>query len=347
MHLILHAGAQKTGTTAIQQALWTARDDLAAAGLGYVGEGPNHGPALYSLLSHRRERFPFNLQRGLDRPATLARHNAASRKRLAAALSAPGPSCRLISGEALCRLELEELKALRAFLSPFASSFSVILYLRHPLAWIASMAQQRLKTGATFEQIAAQPPRPAHRTWIERFEAVFGRVDVRLYGRDTDQSWDAATDMLDALGVPGVRVSPGRQNPTMSVRAAEAIEALNRLVPFVGSDERYNPARARGTVRHLLALGGPQVHLLPALTCPEEDALAEDIAWVAERTGIVLDPNVGCGGAVPERNCPRAEEVALTVNDVTLKWERALRDKERLKARLNRIATTEPAERTL
>lgn len=327
----LHAGLHKTGTTLIQNTLYANLAALRAAGVNYLDIEANHSPVLYSLFSARAGSYHMNRRLGITPGESLERHNAALRAALETRLAASECDRFVLSGEDVSVLTEEELGRLKTFLQPYAGRIKVILYLRHPIPWIASEAQERLKSGHRLETLRKSPPPAEYRGRLEKFIRVFGRdwVDFRLYRRDTEPNWDVLDDFLGAIGCPELagKLAPATDaNQGMSAAAAEAIDALNRLCPCFLAEGAWNPERARGAAGTLVKLGGPSFRFSPRESQINEAALAADLDWVRRETGLALDPTLKRAEppeAEPAFGEERAAEIAAIVNELCLRNERS------------------------
>lgn len=329
--IYLHAGLHKTGTTLVQNTLYANLATLRAAGVDYLDTTPNHSPVLYSLFSAWAGSYHMNRRRGITPGESLERHNATLRAALETRLAASTTGRFVLSGEDVSVLTEDELGRLKAFLQPNAGRIRVILYLRHPIPWIASVAQQLLKDGQRLNALKQRPPLAEYRERLEKFIRVFGRdcVDFRLYRRDTEPGWDVLDDFVGLIGCPQLagRLAPAIDaNRGMSAAAAEAIDALNRLCPCFLADGAWNPERAHGAASALVKLGGPLFRFNPHEGHIDEAALAAEVDWVRRETGLALAPALGRtepAEAEPALGEARAAEIAAIVNELCLQNERA------------------------
>ena len=74
--LYLHVGMHKTGTTAIQAAMYASRRQLARRGIYYPGFEQNHSVAIGSLFSEEPEKIIQNMRRGRTSREQVAEYNA-------------------------------------------------------------------------------------------------------------------------------------------------------------------------------------------------------------------------------------------------------------------------------
>ncbi|MEO1549561.1 MAG: hypothetical protein AAFR93_03910 [Pseudomonadota bacterium] len=180
--LILHAGLQKTGTTAIQNALAGDRARLAGHGVHYPAVPRlTKGPYANHLALFRR----------------LAARDFVSRARAQRALARlPQDTPVVLSAENVCRLALPGQGTLRARQLLFLQRIhdllphhkvTPLLYLRRPDAFAQALykeavarGQQSAKAGFA-DFIARQDARFDFPALLQRFEAAFGMVSAVGY----------------------------------------------------------------------------------------------------------------------------------------------------------------------
>lgn len=101
-----------------------------------------------------------------------------------------------LSGESLCRLKIEDLEQLKAWLSPYFDQFKIVCYVREPRSYITSSIQQFMRVGLKTSQI---DPRtlsvsgdivtnrpdfilmPNYRDVLEKFINVFGATNLGIF----------------------------------------------------------------------------------------------------------------------------------------------------------------------
>jgi hypothetical protein len=300
---VVHIGTMKTGTSSIQTSLFGARPALAAAGVRYLGRAANHS-LLYAAFADEPDRLPLLARRGFATHEARRAEAAAWAADLARFLSRPGPGLSVISGEGLCDLGAAGVARLKAAIAPHVDAVRVIVYARPPVAFAQSMAQQVIKWGATFEDIARatlegsdhgpRPRRasvhPAYRDRIGPFIDAFGRdaVTIRAFDPGVLAQGDVVEDFLvqatgrgsAALGVQRIRVNEG-----MDHAAVLMLESLNRSLP-TQSDGRMHAARAPRLVARLKALDVVRSFRLPGFDWDRfAAAVAPDLDWLAGVTG--------------------------------------------------------------
>lgn len=243
--LFLHAGTDKTGTTALQIFLRDNAEALAERGLAYLstGRGQDHNhDALYRRTVEGDDSVWDDL---------------------AEELRASPHRCGAISFEGFYHLDEARLRRIRERLAGIR--VVAILYLRRQSDMVRSGLVQRIKEGGEYLPFEEYAPENLfgygqdYRPILERFARAFGRecVDARRYEAFR---WPEGSLFLDFLGAMGV-VLDGRMlrqafrlpqrdpNPTLDVDAVHLLATLDQW----GIDA----ARRRSAVGLLLAeMGG-------------------------------------------------------------------------------------------
>lgn len=269
MTLYLHAGTNKTGTTSLQQTLAASRPFLAQNGYDYprLDEGPefNHHGLIYAL------------KRSTDAFArTVAGFGAgAAERRL------------VLSSEVVQNLNLREKKEFVAGIIRPGEDVRVVVYLRHPVDWAASAAQQAIKMRSrTYDEVCREPPIYPFRAQLEQWAGVVGRerMVVREFARDALVGGDVVDDVLHQIGAAALigGITRVKANESITAPAARALSEVCRL-----ARERTQPAGL--SLGPLLRMGGPKFALPDWTVGYIQAATQADIAWLAERWGIAFD----------------------------------------------------------
>jgi hypothetical protein len=222
--LILHIGPHKTGSTALQLRLITARDHLSAHGYEY----PLLGISQYA--HHRLNAFLYS------QPAEAQDVTEDSLR----ALAASGKNV-ILSSEDLIYQTAEALERLKALLDAFR--VQAVMFIRTPVELWPSHWQELVKfghqesfleyLGACFgvnAMINALQMSPIHQA--QRFIQVFGRANVRIfcYNNIVADGIDLFEFFLDAvLHVPPVlpRLPTIVMNPSLQPHIVELLRCLN------------------------------------------------------------------------------------------------------------------------
>lgn len=234
----IHIGMPKTGTTAIQAACDEARETLAKQGLHYLSGDRNHSEWLSLAFWNEGDALRLAGYRWQDGPDASA-HRKSLRDRFEEEISGTGHDL-ILSAEGLSMFRLDEVTALRDALAPFFECFRVIAYLREPLSWATSAAQQATKwSGEQLGDLFDQPRLPEFETRFRPWLRVFGGDLVfRAFGPR-----DVVEDFSEAIGLAEPLTSRTRMNEAVSHRSAAVLSHANGVAPpFI--EARHNPFRS-------------------------------------------------------------------------------------------------------
>lgn len=317
--VILHIGMPKTGTTAIQEFLAARRKELLDLGVVYPAVATNHGPFLCRCVeagadARQRER------RRVKRRVTVGFEPEVERERLESILrSNPGETV-VFSGEILSALEEEEVERLRALLEPSGARVRVLLYVREPLAYAASMMQQRLKNG---KRLGRRPSCSNADESFRKYAAVFGEenVEVRLFDRSRFPDGDVTGDILEAIGLEPGAIPGGTDrdfrsvNRALSHEACLLLDAINESEPPL-RDGDPNPRRSPALVEHLQRVRGGKFSIDPDCLGGEEERFREFRLWLEEKVGPV-EAAAGEGGQPGPWSEETISSLAELLNDLS------------------------------
>jgi hypothetical protein len=242
--LILHAGMGKTGTTALQKALWHNRDALARAGIAYPAIGATAGAHhLVSphVLPHLAHRAPW-------------RRYLAPAKWLGKVAALPEPRV-LMSSELVSSADPDRVAAFCAALAPHVD-LHLCLYLRRQDDMMAAVYAQGVKGGVQrrplSQLIDSRLGRYDYMDRLAPWEAALGRdrMIIRPYERSQFHQGDLIRDFfLHVLGLPdlppGFVHDPAADlNARLSVPATEFKRLVNLLIPDRSRTRPYVAALA-------------------------------------------------------------------------------------------------------
>jgi len=276
--LILHAGTEKTGTTALQLFLEAHAPDLAARGFAWPPTGEDY---------RRTGRFPKH--RWLIE-ALMAPERLAGEFDRALAAAPAGTHTLILSDEALYGDWPHATRAGRAALATLARRFETELWVwfREPLAYAASQYVQMLKNpqggppgngrDLSIDEAIELPwfrSRLDYIGFVRDLEAVLGAGKVRAF----PYRGDAIAAFLAALGVADLPVAPTAENRTVGEAGVAILRLLNRY--------DLDPAAKTAATRLVegldallppspLALGEATRARIRDLTAPSLAALARD-----------------------------------------------------------------------
>ena len=331
---ILHAGAEKTGSTSLQHFLRLNEAALAARRI-WVPRALLADPAdpafnhtALSTASQISAGWPDDLQTamGLQDVAGIEAHRAEVAARLAKERAGLGftPEVIIVSSEHVhSRLrEIEDVERAKTLLEPYCGAFKVVLYLRRQDDMARSLAALALRGYARAVRVIPDFSTPHGRDAvlhvdqdyfdfaeiIDRLAWGFGEsaMTVRLYDPDGNGRFDTIDDFFGALGIDiNALARPARQNGGISQTAGELLAYVNRIL--IGHPQR-DLVRARVLAYVQAKLPGT-LHRAPA---GEAALFLRQFAFSNETVRRRWFPARGTLFAPVAEDVPRPEYVPLT-----------------------------------
>lgn len=256
--LIVHAGFHKTGTTALQSALFAASDQLRVEGLTYphVG-GKAHHKAIYSLMGkgwgwEERGGNPPDPKKWpeLIRKVKRARDTA------------------IISSEFLCELSEEEITKFKSELG--IEDVTIYFTLRPLLKIVPSAYQQHLKIGirSDYEKwlhsILDEPGtstitpsfwvRHQHEKVLRKWIAAYGKERVKLVivdEKDPDFMYQTFNHALGLKEPLLVEQKEKDSNRSLTLAEVALLRKINRIYPKTRSWHDYETFIRQGAMKYL------------------------------------------------------------------------------------------------
>ena len=255
--VVLHFGADKTGSSSIQSFLDRTRETLLLEqGIAYA-PGIRHG-RLGSRFTTDPMRYILNREEGVRDPETIRAADdayVAGFERWLAGVG--GARVMALSYEGFLDMDATGLERLRAFCAELADDVDVLIYVRPPLSYARSAISQRVRTGRPAWP-AGDPPVRRYRDRLQPIVATFGkgRTHVRRFARENLAGGDVVSDFCRLLGVDGEALKrvggpPAQLNASLSELAAMVGEALREQLESAGY--RLPPADFESRFGDLLA----------------------------------------------------------------------------------------------
>lgn len=293
MKVILHIGAQKTGSTALQQSLRRSERQLAAHGIAYP-RNPMHEnkqqiiiAGLGALGRRGRRRFPDTSRHSAMRRAWYAD--------LRRTLSEDPVDILLLSTESLFRVYVpERLRTLRDdILSLGADEIRVVGYARRPSSRYLSGLQQGLKASHRLKEPVPTP----YRQILEPYTEVFGReaVVIRSHDRTRLHGGDIVTDFVTEF-LSGTGLSRDELSPPWTSNRSLGAEAMVVLRRYREDFHAENDDVFTDDTRQLIAalreaearIGADRPRLKPMIA-DLLDYATDDALWLRDTFGTAFD----------------------------------------------------------
>lgn len=318
MHLVLHIGPHKTGSSSIQKAFVGARRDLQEQGVLYYTPGFRTAWALAANYASPKARAHPALRRDFATDDEIRRWSEAAWSELEQEVAGSGADLCVLSSEHFASLPAENVPAFIAHLRRLFSGVTVIAYARDPVSLYLSGLQQNIQGGRRLVQL--QGPYGARyklRRQIERYaDAVgAGHVVLRHFDRANLVGGDVVADFLDQLARLGKTVDI----PTASTNESLPGAVIAWLLTVNETWDRDVQADGRKAVitalKRATSLSGlPRLKLDdPVFAAAVREGARADIAWL-NRT--FLDGQVPMAEAGPaDLTRPPAAEIRAAMRD--------------------------------
>ena len=296
MHVIIHIGTPKAGSSALQAALARDAEALAQAGFYLPGQGKLHARAFPTLYSRRATgaSSPW-LRRSFDSAEQVMDWTRATWDELETHVLEHRPPLTLLSGEHF--IALTQKADFIARLRRMFDRITLVAYVRDPVAYYVSATDQGIRSGKKLADLAV-PKARAHsrRDQIMEYERLIGReaMVVRNLARSNLVGGDVGLDFyatLSALTGRDLSALPAAPMANESLPAALSVWLLtqNQMSLDSGSYGNAQEVAALQARRDLLRRlrGHPALAGLPKLrmTEPRLEAAVlhhsrEDSDWI-------------------------------------------------------------------
>lgn len=256
MKALIHIGMPKTGSSSIQEFLKINREGLAARGVLYAPNNPDHGSQFELAVAGRTlsdNIIPEDTPRkilGLPGMEEQRRYLAAYEAFLDAQIAeAPDAWLFVASSEHIQPWlnRVNQIRALDRFLRSRFSSVRYVVYLREQADLLVSAWSERIRRGEVLDLDTHVEQRLAavnYDAMVALWEKAIGtdRLDVRLLRSDWMEGGDLITDFCAAMGVERAGLAePRRMNNALSAETARLRLRLNRVIPVRRKDGSLNP----------------------------------------------------------------------------------------------------------
>lgn len=261
MHVIVHIGPYKTGTSAIQRALTRAAPALRERGVLYFTAPPKPARSLATLFAGEKSIRHPEMRRHFANPDQARAWSLACWEAFEAATAEPGVALSVISSEYFSTLR--DTDGFLARLKGRFSRITVISYVRDPVELYLSTLQQNIRGGETLRDLWTPLDYVyPYRKFLPTFAAAVGldNMIVRRFSRAALDGGDVVTDFAGRLAAFGEmpEIAPVSANESLP----GAVLAWLLLANETWDRKVSGPAR-RAVLRRLFA--APEVAALPKL----------------------------------------------------------------------------------
>jgi hypothetical protein len=253
MRIVLHIGAEKTGTSSVQQFFRRNRDRLKSAGYLYPeAQGYDSHMGLAAACQNDDVRDDLRMIFQLDSVQKIREfrvllseqllEEAGEREFSHLILSSEHCSSRLVS--------LVEVERLAKILRRVSRDVIVLVYVRRQDEFLCSTYSTDVKSGfcgrMTLPGEELRRNRYDYYALLRRWASVFGKENIvcRIYDQERLKQGDIVDDFADAVGIALTDdyARPPRVNESLDVTALEFLRLFNATVPSFRDNAR-NPER--------------------------------------------------------------------------------------------------------
>lgn len=275
LRAVIHIGAEKTGTTTLQEFLHLNREALAAGGVLFPTTPGLRQHVLLTLACmdpgrenrQTRSHEPFAADPDHWRNDFTVRLQEEIR-------SAPAGARQLLLTTELLHTQLlapREVARLKALLDPFCDDYRIVFYMRRQDRLEVSRYSTNLRAGGTRPSVL---PKRADRYLdyervLARWEPVFGAGSLvpRVFDATQFHGGDLLSDFVHAAGLPldvAHCVRPGSRNTALSARAQWLLRQFNLGSDALPWDDLPDRARLTNLVADELGRRCPGPPRMPA-----------------------------------------------------------------------------------
>ena len=226
---ILHIGPHKTGSTSIQQSLHRGREILEKYGAYYLNTNSfNHSWLISSAFASR-------VYKDYHRKVKQGKEIDYDKYDCTTALNILEKNIRgnnhpifIISAEDIAAFHPNELTKLKKFLDARFDSTLIVGFVRPPMNFAISYAQQILKSRGTYDDLCLNPPVANYRQYFEKFYSIWGEDNIilKLYSLPAFSNGCVVSEFLDTVGLNEnlyQELNIPKSNQAISIRAAKLI----------------------------------------------------------------------------------------------------------------------------
>jgi hypothetical protein len=299
---IIHAGLDKTGSTAIQSTMSRAKGILKNCGIIYpLG---NWHAKLGSYFSRDPDSYIFNILDGRLDPYSRRSEDKVYLEEFIKEISCSTCHTVVVSYEGFGSLDYYSLKDFSLFAEHWAERVEVMAYCRHPYSYASSAASQRVQTG--FEPWNPAPYIP-FKDIFEKIGDAFGRNALRVINYDLCKTpdKDIIENFFSNLGLDKTIISQLRETTENSFPNSKITQyGLDIGQEFI---RKYSKSHPPGKYFYskfsnlLRSISGPKIIVPPETWNIIEELSRPHLEYIERNFGIqfigdtIYKPSIGVG----------------------------------------------------
>ncbi|MEE4239560.1 MAG: hypothetical protein V2I51_22810, partial [Anderseniella sp.] len=223
MHIIVHIGPPKTGTSSIQAALRINRDYLASQDIYvYQAQKMTSKALALAFMGETRNSMP-DIRQHFPAAADAVAWSEACWEEFEAEVSARKPAVSVISSEMFGNLR--DPSAFVARLGRTFERITVVGYVRDPVELYVSQLAQHIRSGARFRDLKSPLEYKYPKIWrIDNYIELLGLANIRVrnFSRSNLRGGDVVVDFFQTVAYLAKRKIA---LPTMPERVNESLPA--------------------------------------------------------------------------------------------------------------------------
>lgn len=309
--VLIHVGFHKTASSSIQVTCANNRKLLMRKGISYPvfrynnKKITNHSIPIYSLFTEAPQKYHINIKWGADAEQVNREYRAQLEQ------FTGGNEKLIVSGEGISVLPAVSLVSLRDYFLDKGYRIKAMAYVRSPISYQVSAAQERVKNGDTL--FYSDKYFPSRR--IKKLLSVFSTsIDFHPFSYVcTDEYGPIGYFLrLAGLGEDDIkRIKFFQQNESLSDQATRLIAYINEVMPFYLRNKntkraKINPERKLDDTLILQKIGGDKYR--PAFS---------EIRHILDKS---KQENEWLKATLGEEFCD--DEADLEFNETTFYWDR-------------------------
>ena len=284
--VLLHIGFHKTGSTSIQSALTGyAKGSVTNAAF----EEENHSIPMYTIFSEQRYHYHIWGKHGHQKADIDKRKNEYLRI-LTRQLKDKNFQKLIISAEDLSVLEASEIQSMSELFFKHNVKVKVFCYVRNPLSWAVSNAQERVRAG-----MRIIPYDNITRRRLKPFIECFGKENMYVFSfEEAEKSYGSVVGHFSAtLSID--LIEPPRENKSMNAVQLALMHKLNQIPLNIWGNESRN--KIWDTIKEKIAAVSseprPEYQEIDRRYFQSllSDDVEEDCEWLNGEFGIVYETN--------------------------------------------------------
>ena len=307
---ILHIGLHKTGSSSIQQSLYS---NLKEENFSYLDlKEPNHSSRLYSLFFEFPEKYHMNKIKGLN-ANQIQQLNNETLGLIDLSIQNNQSEFIIISAEDISVLSLPALNKLKTLLDKYFVEIFVVAYVRSPQTYFSSSFQEGVKAGwVKFDPTLYYQN---YQTKLEKFDTVFGKdyVDVSEFSPNKLFEKDAVLDFCKKFNIEFNKDQVIRTNESLKKEALCLLYTYYKYGPGYGIGENVQTEN-NILINKLNNIGNTNVSFSPSVIEKIVNDNSKDIEWIEERMGHTFSD---CDIQSKDFDI-KSEECLLKIDDDTL-----------------------------